>query len=51
MDMVLMVVEAERTGQDLARRAHTLLQESKANVTVVLNKKRDYVPERLRQEL
>jgi uncharacterized protein involved in exopolysaccharide biosynthesis/Mrp family chromosome partitioning ATPase len=51
MDMVLMVVEAERTGQDLARRAHTLLQESKANVTAVLNKKRDYVPERLRQEL
>jgi uncharacterized protein involved in exopolysaccharide biosynthesis/Mrp family chromosome partitioning ATPase len=51
MDMVLMVVEAERTGQDLARRAQTLLQESKANVTAVLNKKRDYVPERLRQEL
>lgn len=50
MDMVLMVVEAERTGQELARRAHSLLQESKANVTAVLNKKRDYVPERLRQE-
>jgi len=51
MDMVLMVLEGERTGQDLARRAHALLQESKANVTAVLNKKRDYVPERLRQEL
>jgi|DewCreStandDraft_1066081.scaffolds.fasta_scaffold00012_3 succinoglycan biosynthesis transport protein ExoP len=51
MDMVLMVVEAERTGQELARRAYSLLQESKANVTAVLNKKRDYVPERLRQEL
>lgn len=51
MDMVLMVLEGERTGQDLARRAQALLQESKANVTAVLNKKRDYVPERLRQEL
>ncbi|MCS7089688.1 MAG: AAA family ATPase [Verrucomicrobiota bacterium] len=51
MDMVLMVLEAERTGQDLARRAHALLQESRANVAAVLNKKRDYVPERLRQEL
>lgn len=51
MDIVMMVVESEKTGSELAKRANTLLQESKANVTAVLNKKRDYVPERLRQEL
>ncbi len=51
MDIVMMVVESEKTGQELAKRANALLQESKANVTAVLNKKRDYVPERLRQEL
>jgi len=51
MDMVLMVIESERTGQELARRAHALLQESKANVTAVLNKQRQYMPEKLRQEL
>lgn len=51
MDMVLMVIESEKTGQELARRANALLQESKANVTAVLNKQRHYMPERLRQEL
>jgi len=51
MDIVMMVVESEKTGSELAKRANALLQESKANVTAVLNKKRDYVPERLRQEL
>lgn len=51
MDMVLMVLESERTGQELAKRANALLNESKANVTAVLNKSRNYVPERLRQEL
>ncbi len=51
MDIVMMVVESEKTGQELAKRATTLLQESKANVTAVLNKNRDYVPESLRQEL
>lgn len=51
MDMVLMVIESEKTGQEIAKRAQTLLQECRANVTAVLNKNRAYVPERLREEL
>ena len=50
MDMVLMVVEAEKTDQEVVRRANSLLKESKANVIAVLNKARKYVPEKLHQE-
>lgn len=50
MDMVLLVVEAEKTDQEIVRRANLLLKESKANVIAVLNKTRKYVPERLHQE-
>ncbi len=50
MDMVLMVVEAEKTDRDIVRRATQLLDESKANVIAVLNKTRKYVPDRLHQE-
>ncbi|MEI6193527.1 MAG: Wzz/FepE/Etk N-terminal domain-containing protein [Verrucomicrobiota bacterium] len=50
MDMVLLVVEAEKTDQEVVRRANLLLKESKANVIAVLNKARKYVPERLHQE-
>ena len=50
MDMMLLVVEAEKTDRDIVRRANLLLGESKANVIAVLNKARKYVPEKLHQE-
>ncbi len=51
MDVVLLVVESEKTGRDLVRRAALLLAESKANVGVVLNRAHSYVPRFLQQEL
>jgi len=51
MDMVLLVVESEKTNQDVVKRANALLAESKANVRAVLNKTRTYVPARLQPEL
>lgn len=52
MDMVLMVVEAEKTDGDVVKRASKMLAEAKAeNVGVVLNKLRNYLPERLSQQL
>jgi polysaccharide biosynthesis transport protein len=50
MDMVLLVIESEKTNQDVAKRVISLLGESKANVTTVLNKTRSYVPSKLHQE-
>jgi Mrp family chromosome partitioning ATPase len=50
MDMVLLVVESEKTDRDVVQRATALLAESKAHVGVVLNKTRSYVPSRLHQE-
>jgi Mrp family chromosome partitioning ATPase len=50
MDMVLLVIESEKTNQDVVRRVNQLLAESKANVSTVLNKTRSYVPARLHQE-
>jgi len=51
MDMVLVVVESEKTDRDVLKRAMSLLGGSKANVGVILNKGRTYVPHRLQQEL
>jgi len=50
MDMMLVVVEAEKTSRDVVRQANSLLMESKAKVSVVLNKTRNYIPARLHQE-
>jgi uncharacterized protein involved in exopolysaccharide biosynthesis/Mrp family chromosome partitioning ATPase len=50
MDMVLMVIESEKTDRDVAKRASDLLAESKASVAAVLNKRRRYVPEWLQQD-
>lgn len=50
MDMTLLVVEAEKTNRDILRQTSALLAESKANVSVVLNKTRKYIPARLHQE-
>lgn len=51
MDMVLVVVESGTTGQEKVKRANALLSESRANVAMVLNKHRAYIPARLNQEL
>jgi polysaccharide biosynthesis transport protein len=51
MDMVLLVVESEKTSQDVVKQAMALLAESKANVSAVLNKTHSYVPSQLHQEL
>ena len=51
MDIVLLVLEAEKTGQQLAARATALMRESRANVVAVVNKYRPHVPARLSQEL
>jgi MinD-like ATPase involved in chromosome partitioning or flagellar assembly len=50
MDLVLLVVESEKTGRDAALQASALLAKSKANVCVVLNKTRSYGPLLMRQE-
>jgi len=50
MDMVLLVIESEKTNQDVVKRANQLLAESKARVSTVLNKTRNYIPTRLHQE-
>jgi Mrp family chromosome partitioning ATPase len=50
MDMVLLVIESEKTDRQVVQQASALLAESKANVCAVLNKTRTYVPARLNQE-
>ena len=50
MDMVLLVIESEKTNQDVVKRVSSLLAESQANVSAVLNKTRTYVPAWLHQE-
>ena len=50
MDMVLLVIESEKTDRDTAARAASLLAQSKTNVGVVLNKTEHYVPKRLHQD-
>ena len=50
MDMVLMVIESEKTDRDLVQHATALLAKSNAHVGAVLNKARNYVPTALHQE-
>ena len=50
MDLVLLVLESEKTSQHTAARASALMRESKANVAAVLNKYRQHVPAALAQE-
>jgi len=50
MDMVLLVIESEKTHRDSVQRATALLNESRAQVSTVLNKVKTYVPARLHQE-
>jgi uncharacterized protein involved in exopolysaccharide biosynthesis/Mrp family chromosome partitioning ATPase len=51
MDMVMVVVESEKTDRDIVQRAVSMLAEVPVNVGVVLNKRKTYVPQRLQQEL
>jgi polysaccharide biosynthesis transport protein len=50
MDMVLLVIEAEKTNQEVVKQVMSLLAESEAKVSMVLNKTQTYVPRRLHQE-
>jgi uncharacterized protein involved in exopolysaccharide biosynthesis/Mrp family chromosome partitioning ATPase len=50
MDMVFLVVEAEKTNRDWLKQANSLLKQSNANVGAVLNKRREYTPRWLHQE-
>lgn len=44
MDMTLLVIHAEKDHKDAVKRAAASLNEAKANVSALLNRKRDYVP-------
>lgn len=50
MDMVLLVIESEKTDRDLVQRATALLAESRAHVGTVLNKTRSYGASGVQQE-
>ena len=50
MDTVMLVIESEKTDQQVVQQANALLAQSKANVTAVLNKTRQYIPARLHQD-
>ena len=51
MDLTLLILESERTGQKAAARAKELMRESRVNVATVLNKCRQHVPAALSQDL
>ncbi len=51
MDIVLLVLESEKTGQHSATRAAGLMRDARANVAAVLNKCRRHVPAALSHEL
>jgi succinoglycan biosynthesis transport protein ExoP len=51
MDLTLLVVEAEKTAQQAAVKANTLMTDARARVAAVLNKYHKYVPERISQDL
>ena len=44
MDKVLLVVEAEKNNRDLVKRGYRELMAARADVSVVLNKVRSYLP-------
>jgi uncharacterized protein involved in exopolysaccharide biosynthesis/Mrp family chromosome partitioning ATPase len=51
MDTVMLVIESEKSGRESVQQAHALLSQSKANVTAVLNKTKQYVPARLQNDI
>ena len=50
MDTVMLVIESEKTDQQVVQQANALLLQSKANVTAVLNKTKTYIPKQLHQD-
>jgi uncharacterized protein involved in exopolysaccharide biosynthesis/Mrp family chromosome partitioning ATPase len=50
MDMVLLVIESEKTNREVVERATSLLAQSNAHVGAVLNKAKNYVPSVLHQD-
>ncbi len=50
-DTILMVVEAEKTHRDLAQDAVKLLKLSNENVATVMNRKQNYLPRWLHEEI
>jgi len=50
MDMILLVIESEKTDRDMAANASALLAKSQTPVGVVLNKTKTYVPHALQQD-
>ncbi len=50
MDIVLLVVESEKTSRSIVGEAAELLRESRANVATVLNKNQRYIPRWLHRE-
>ncbi len=50
MDKVLLVVESEKTDRGVVQHANALLAQSKASVSVVLNKTKKYIPSRLQKD-
>jgi polysaccharide biosynthesis transport protein len=51
MDTVMLVIESEKTEREVVLQANALLAKSKANVSAVLNKTRNYVPQRLQHDI
>jgi hypothetical protein len=51
MDKVLLVVEAEKNNRDVVKRGYSELIAGRANVSVVINKVRSYVPKWLNADL
>lgn len=51
MDTVMLVIESEKTDQQVAMQAKALLAQSNANVTAVLNKTRQYIPASLHKDI
>ncbi len=51
MDKVLLVVEAEKTNRDVVKRGYRELVGARADVSIVLNKVRSYLPRRLEAEV
>jgi Mrp family chromosome partitioning ATPase len=50
MDIVLLILESEKTGRHAAARATNLMRESRANVAAVLNKYREHLPAAMARE-
>ena len=50
MDTVMLVIESEKTDQQVVQQATALLAQSKANVTAILNKTKSYIPSQLHKD-